>query len=370
MSSFRTTSRREFIKSAGAAGILGAAGACRSAADPHDGPQTPILLAGYPYDRVAALTDGTVEIAGCESTFERSNIYALNGTAMGGDQRFDIQEIGLHPYMLAFANDAFRDYTLIPVFPLRTFRHKSMFVRVGSGIERPADLRGKTIATPGYSQSSLVWIRGVLQHEYGIAPADMRWVISASSDKGKATRNESVLPEGVTISPGPPGVNESELLARGEVDAAFVATEPKGYTDGSGTVERLFRDYRSVERAYFAKTGIFPIMHAVAIRKDVVERDPGLPVAAFKAYSAAKRLMYEQMSRIGWAMISLPWLSAEFEDTRALMGDDYWPYGIARNRVTLDALFEYSHEQGLAKRRLTVEELFHPSTLEIEEEPL
>ncbi len=268
--------------------------------------------------------------------------------------------------MLAYGNDNFRDYTLIPVFPLRTFRHKSIFIRTDRGINTPEDLRGKTVAAAGYSQSSLVWIRGILQHEYAIKPEDMQWIISTkSSDKGKVSKNESVLPAGVPITFGPEGVDESEMLVAGKVDAVLSAKEPQAYIDGHPKVVRLFSDYRNIERAYFTKTGIFPIMHAVAIRQDVVETHPWLPEAVFHAYSQAKQRMYKAMRNLGWAMISLPWIGNELEETRALMGDNYWPYGIEQNRKTLEALFQYSYEQGLSKRRLTIEELFHPSTLKL-----
>jgi 4,5-dihydroxyphthalate decarboxylase len=227
-------------------------------------------------------------------------------------------------------------------------------------------LQGKTIATAGYSQSSLTWIRGILQHEYGIKPEDMQWIISTkSSDKGKVSKNESALPEGVPIQFGPEGVDESEMLVAGKVDAVFSAKEPQAYIDGHPKIARLFSDYRQVEGAYFTKTGIFPIMHAVAIRQDIAKKYPWLPEAVFHAYSQAKQQMYRALQDLGWAMISLPWIGKELEDTQELMGKNFWPYGIEPNRKALEALFQYSYEQGLAKRKLTVEELFHPSTLKL-----
>jgi 4,5-dihydroxyphthalate decarboxylase len=307
-----------------------------------------------------------VQVEGCDTRFEVSSIYKLNAVAMGGNQKYEVQEIGLHPFMLAHANNGFRDYTLIPVFPLRTFRHKSIFIRTDRGITKPEDLRGKTVAVAGYSQSSLVWIRGILLHEYGVKPEDMQWVISAkSSDKGKVSQNESALPVGLPIQYGPAGKDESELLVAGDVDAVFSAKEPQAYIDGHPKVTRLFSDYRKIEGAYFTKTGIFPIMHAVAIRGDVVEKNPWLPEAVFDAYSQAKQQMYKAMQDLGWAMISLPWIGKELEETRALMGDNFWPYGIAPNRTALEAFFQYSYEQGMATRKLTIEELFHPSTLHL-----
>ncbi len=371
------TSRRGFLKMAAVAGgMLGFPGIIQAADSQPGSPgiirtssksnRLSITIAGYPFDRVKGLVEGSVKVEGCDTQFEVSSIYKLNTVAMGGDQKWEIQEIGLHPFMLAYANDNFRDYTLIPVFPLRTFRHKSIFVHTDRGIHKPADLRGKTVAAAGYSQSSLTWIRGILLHEYGIKPEDMQWIISTkSSDKGKVSKNESARPEGVPITFGPEGVDESEMLVAGKVDAVFSAKEPQAYIDEHPKVVRLFSDYRQVERAYFTKTGIFPIMHAVAIRNDVVKKNPWLPEAVFHAYSQAKQQMYKAMQDLGWAMISLPWIGNELEETRALMGDNYWPYGIEQNRKTLEALFQYSYEQGLSKRQLTIEELFHPSTLKL-----
>lgn len=369
------SSRRDFLKIGVAAGAAFCAGSAASCASPSAGApaaasegQGRLQVAGYPFDRVRGLGDGRVGIDGYDTEFVRADIYKLNGTAMGGAQTFEVQEIGLHPYMLAFANDGFRDYTLIPVFPLRTFRHKSIFVRTDRGIEKPEDLRGKTVAVAGYSQSSLTWIRGFLQHEYGVHARDLKWIVSQkSSDKGNVSKNESLLPEGIPVSKGPEGRDESELLVRGDVDAVLSAKEPQAYIDGDPRVARLFADYRSVERDYYKRTGIFPIMHAVAVRKDAIEKDPGLPRAAFEAYSRAKAANYKFMKDLGWAMISLPWFAQELEETRALMGENFWPYGIAENRAALEALFQYSNEQGLSKRRLTIEELFHPSTLELQE---
>jgi 4,5-dihydroxyphthalate decarboxylase len=364
----RGIDRRAVVKGLGA---VASVGAVRGIAQPRVGglgaavPEGELTLAGYATDRVAGLTDGRVSIEGYGHTFEKASIYDLNRNAMGGEQRWEAQEIGLHPYMLAFANDEFRDYTLLPVFPLRTFRHKSVFVRTDRGIEKPADLRGKRVATAGYSQSSLVWIRGMLQHEYGVEPKQIEWVVSQkSSDKGVPSKNEGVMPEGISIEMGPAGVDESELLVAGEVDAVFSALEPKAFIDRNPIVARLFPDARGAEQAYFAKTGIFPIMHVVAMRRDVARERPELPQAVFEAYSEAKSLMYADMAKYGWLMSSLPWFATEFDSTRELMGEDYWPYGIGPNRKALEALFQYSHEQGLAKRKLTVEELFHPSTLE------
>lgn len=381
MSSIRNTSRRDFIKTAalaaGAASTLGACGKATTTPSHDQGGSPaqesnglPIAMAGYKYDRVDGLIDGRVSIEGADVTFEVSKIGDLNTHVFSGPQTLDVTEIGLHPFMLAYANDGFRDYTLIPVFPLRFFRHRSVFIRIDRGIEGPKDLRGRVVAGPLYSSTSLTWIRGFLQHEYGVKPEDLEWVIpSTVSDtlSGKSSGQENRVPEDVSFRLAPAGVDESEPLVSGEVDAVIHAAVPKAFAEGNPVVGRLFPDFRKTERAYFAKTGIFPIMHAVAVRKNLIEEHPWLPEAVFRAYSRAKFLAYDYLRNAAFFKDSLPWLEQELAETRALMGDNYWSYGIEGNRKTLDSLFQYSHEQGLTSRQLTIEELFHPSTLELTE---
>ena len=190
---------------------------------------------------------------------------------------------------------------------------------------------------------------------------------SSAKDAGATSKQENVQPKGIRIETGPPGKDESQLLLDGDVDALFHAAEPQAFIDGNAKIKRLFADPRAVERDCYARTGIFPIMHAVAIRNTLIEARPWLPSAVFDAYSAAKTRRYEAM-RKDWLMETLPWFGQELDETRNLMGDNFWPYGIGPNRKTLDALFQYSYEQGLASKRLSIEDLFHPSTLQLVED--
>ena len=267
----------------------------------------------------------------------------------------------------AYVNDNLQGYTLLPIFPLRLFRHKSVFIRTDRGIERPEDLRGKTIATPGYSSTSLTWLRGIFQDEYGISPQDVQWVVSVKDSSadlaGKVSRQESVFPEGVSVKRGTPGKDESDLLETGEVDALFHAAEPRAYIEGHPKVARLFADSRESERAYYVKTGIFPIMHAVAIKEEILKQNHWLAKSVFNAYSQAKQISYQLMAKKGWLWDALPWYGQELESTKALMGDNFYSYGIKPNRKTLETLFRYSYEQGLSSRELTVKELFAPESL-------
>jgi 4,5-dihydroxyphthalate decarboxylase len=364
-------SRRNFIKTAaltvGATQALSILG-MDSALAASESKNLALAMAGYNFDRTRALIDGRVKIEGCDIQFQESAIGDINTHVFSGPQSYGVTEIGLVPFVLAYANDNFRDYSLLPIFPLRLFRHKSVFIRTDRGIEKPEDLKGKTIGTAGYASSSLTWMRGIFQDEYGITPEDVHWVISSADSSadlaGKTSKQEQVFPDGISIRMGPDGKDESDLLESGEVDALFHAAEPRAYVQGHPMIARLFPDYRSTERDYFSRTGIFPIMHTVAIKKSLAEQNPWLIEAAFNAYSQSKKMAFEYMAKIAWAKESLPWFGQEFAETRELMGDNYYSYGIKPNRKTLEALFRYSYEQGLSSRELTIEELFEPASLE------
>jgi len=365
-------SRRDFLATAAAVGLLSLTGATKTWAEVSKTNKLELSMAGYDYDRVKALMDGSVEIENCNTSFEVSSVGEMNTHIFTGPQTRAVTEVGLHPFMLAYDNDGFKDYTLIPVFPLRTFRHKSIYIRTDRGIKKPEDLRGKRIATPGYSSSSLVWIRGIVQDEYGLTPKDVHWVIAANDSAGKVSggpsKQENVVPKGLSTSIGPAGKDESDLLESGEVDALFHAAVPRAFTEGHPKVARLFPNSRATEQAYYSKTGIFPIMHVVAIKKDVVEKHPWLIEAVFNAYSQAKQSAYDYLTKSAWYKTTLPWVSQELEDTRALMGKNFWTYGLMEsNRKTLDTFFRYSYDQGLCSRTLSVEELFHPSSLHLTE---
>ena len=361
--------RRVFVKNAIVSALLASSargiGGTENTADKLK--KLSLKMSGYELDRVSGLVDGRVNVAGCDASFEIAGIGDMNTDVVSGGQTRDVTEIGLHPYMLAYANEGFRDYSLIPVFPLRVFRHKSIFININSGIKKPEDLRGRKVATPGFSSTSLTWLRGIVQHEYGVRPEEIEWVVSTKDSSagvaGKVSKQESMIPDGLKVTNGPEGKDESDLLVDGDVDALFHAAEPRAYVQGHPNVVRLFSDYRQTERDYFKKTGVFPIMHAVAIRNSLVDKHPWLPEAVFDAYSQAKQMMYTDLRKMGWATISLPWAAKELEETRALMGENFWPYGVEANRKALETLFQYSYEQGLSSKKLKIEDVFHPSTL-------
>ena len=344
-------------------------GSNTSIAENHSSSLT-LNAAGYPYDHVKAFMTGEAEVKGCEVQFEVDKIGNLNKHVFIGPQSRGITEIGLGPFMLAYANDDFRAYSLIPVFPLRVFRHKSIFVHADAGIDHPSQLKGKRVGTPGYSSSSLQWIRGMLQDEYDVSPEDIEWVISAvdssAAVSGTVSKNENVFPDDLSVTVGPAGKDESDLLVDRDVDALFHAIEPKAFVEGDPKVRRLFSDVRATEQDYFRRTGIYPIMHSVAIRRDLIEQHPWLPKAVFDAYSLSKSMTYAAMRQKVFFQ-TLPWYAQEMDATQDLMGENFHPYGIGPNRKTLDTFYRYSYEQGLASRQLTIEELFHPSSLDFVE---
>ncbi|MCP4003259.1 MAG: ABC transporter substrate-binding protein [bacterium] len=367
----RGVNRRDVMKTAAAGIATGAFGVFsgREARAAH-GNRVQVKIAGYAYDRVRAIQDGRLGVDGCDLSFHVKDIYRLNAGVFGSARTYEVSETGLIPYVKKYANEDFRAYTLIPVFISRMFRHRDIYIRPDRGIEKPEDLRGKRIGTPGYGMSASTWTRGFLQDMHGVKPDEMRWVETTKSSDGgtlSASIGSYVFPDGFPFEKGPPGVDESEMIIAGDVDALISATTPRAFLDRNPNVKRLFPDFRSAEQAYYKKARVFPIMHAIAIRKDFADANPGLPGAIFSMYSRAKQAAYDDLETTTALKVTLPWATQEFLDTQKLMGDNYWPYGIEANRTELELIMRYTYEQGLAKRRLDVEEIFHPSTLQLTE---
>jgi 4,5-dihydroxyphthalate decarboxylase len=322
----------------------------------------PITVATWDYDRVRPLTDGRVSIEGCEvnhltmpveECFERAYFHG----------EFEVAEIGFSPYLIALSR-GICPYVAVPVFLSRMFRHSAVYIRTDRGIAGPADLRGKRIGVPEYQMSAVMWFRGHLQDEFGIAAKDINWVQGGLENPGRREKFPLNLPPGFPLSSAPEGTTLSGMLAGGTLDAVIAARRPSCFVSGHPQVSRLFPDYRAAERDYYRKTGIFPIMHALGVRRDVHEKHPWLAASLCKAFTKAKRLADAEFAETTALKIGLPWVNAEYDETRALMGDDYWSYGLnEQNRRTLEAMARYSFEQGLAVRLLSVDEMFAESTL-------
>jgi 4,5-dihydroxyphthalate decarboxylase len=355
--------RREALKLSGAA-ALGLLATRNGAASAETSPPK-IKVAGYAYDRVQAIKDGLVGIDQVDLSFHNENIYSMNAQAFGPQKTYEVTELGLIPYVSKYINEGFRGYVPVPVFISRTFRHRNIYVHADSGIEKPQDLRGKRVGTPGYGMSASTWIRGMLLDEYGVKANEMRWIeTTKSSDAGTLNKgfNKYYFPDDFLLEKGPPGVDESELLLSGGCDAVITAITPKSYEDGNPKIRRLFSDVKATEQEYYRETGLFPIMHVVAVRADVAKENPWLPAAVFQMYSEAKQVAYDNLATTTVLKTSLPWAMDEYEETTKLMGKDYWRYGIEANRKELEAIMRYTYEQGLVKEQGRFEEMFHPNT--------
>jgi 4,5-dihydroxyphthalate decarboxylase len=248
-------------------------------------------------------------------------------------------------------------FIAIPAFPSRVFRHGYIFINTDKGIKSPADLRGKRGGVPEYTMTAAVYARGLLQHEYGVKPSEVEWV------QGRADRLGRKLPPDVRLTQAPPGTELGDLLEGGEIDFMMSANNPLAFRRGSPKVRRLFPNYAEVEKDYYRRTRIYPIMHTVVIRRDVYERDPWVALSMYKALCKAKEHAYHLLADMGSPKVCSAWLQPLIEEEKEIIGPDWFPYGIAPNRPTIEALLQYLYEQGLADRRVKLEELFAPSTL-------
>lgn len=315
------------------------------------------------YDRTRAIFDGRAPIEGCEVIPVAIEPEEAFHRAFSS-REFDVSEISISSHMLMTSRGD-NEYVGIPAFVSRLFRHSGIYIRTDRGIERPQALAGKLIGLPEYQITANVWIRGILQDDYGVKPESIRWRRGGLADPGRGERAPLKLPPGIELQQVADGKTLSGMLEAGELDAVISARAPSCFERGAPNVARLFPDYRRTEEDYFRRTKIFPAMHIIGIRKSLVERHPWLPVSVFKAFIRAKELTIYELGQIGHLFVSLPWGVAEFEKARALMGDDYWSYGFEPNRHVLETFARYHHEQGLSARKVAPEELFAASTLDL-----
>jgi 4,5-dihydroxyphthalate decarboxylase len=320
-----------------------------------------ITIATWDYDRVRALVDGRIAVEGCDVNYLTMPVEEILERAFLR-REFEVAEIGLSPYLISLSRGS-APYIAIPAFLSRMFRHSAIYVRADRGIDGPGALKGKRVGVPEYQMSAALWVRGLLKDEYGVGAKDIDWVQGGLESPGRREKFPLNLPEGFPLVAAH-GASLSQLLAQGALDAVVSARQPSCFAAGNPMVKRLFPDYRAAEQDYYRRTGVFPIMHAVGIRADVVDKQPWLPASVYKAFVAAKRLADAEFGETTALKIGLPWITAEYEATSALMGHDFWPYGVEPNRRTLDLMLRYSYEQGLAVRRLAVEELFAAGTLD------
>ncbi len=319
-----------------------------------------LTLGCWDYDRVQPLTDGRVHPRGIDLVF-LNMVVEETFFRMLRHREFDVAELSMSSYLVSLQQPD-RPFIAIPVFPSRFFRHSSIYVNANSGIERPEDLIGKRIGTPEYQMTAPVWIRGILQEHYGVPIDGVTYFTGGEEAPNRDEKLRLDLPANIRVERIGPDQTLAQMLALGEIDALHTARKPS--THDGVRVRRLFPDFVPVERAYYQETGIFPIMHVVAIRREVYEANRWIAMNLFQAFREAQALCYAGLKETAALKAMLPWLHAHVEDAIATMGDDFWPYGVEKNRKTLETFLRYHHASGLSPRVLAVEEMFAPETLE------
>jgi 4,5-dihydroxyphthalate decarboxylase len=316
-----------------------------------------LSLACAPYDRVQPLFDDRVKIAGCiidphpmpaDEAFSRA--YTT--------QDFDITELSASSHLLMSARGA-SPYVGIPAFVSRSFRHSSFYIRTDRGIAGPGNLKGKRIGVPQYQQTAALWARGLLADEYGVQASDIHWRNGGLDAPGGAERVPLAL-RGIDLQPIATGATLSAMLADGELDAVIAAHPPACFLKGAPNVTRLFPNFRETEENYFRKTGLFPVMHLIGIRRTLIEAHPWLADAVFNAFSAARDIAMSQLRYQGAFYAMLPWLPDDLSRTQAVMGSDFWSYGVTENRHELDAMRRWIVEQGLTESEPALDQIFAP----------
>jgi 4,5-dihydroxyphthalate decarboxylase len=322
--------------------------------------RVPLTLACWDYDRTLPLASGEVRPDGVELTYLNLPVEETF-FRMLRHREFEAAELSLSSYVISLCQDA--PFTAIPVFPSRAFRHNGIYVHRASGISEPADLAGRTVGVPEYQVTAAVWIRGILAEHYGVPVDSVRYRTGGLHEPGRADKIGHPPPPGVEIEPIGPGMSLDGMLASGDIDALYSPRTPRSFATGDPRVGRLFADPRSEEERYFAATGIFPIMHVVVLRRDVYAQHRWLAMSLYKAFEEARARAAARLAETAASRCMLPWLYAETERTAAIMGPDFWSYGLAGNEAVLRTFLRYSCEQHLATRLLGPQELFAPETL-------
>jgi 4,5-dihydroxyphthalate decarboxylase len=322
----------------------------------------PITLACGDYDRTRAIKDGRVTVEGCDVTYLPMEPEEVFHRAFK-HQEFDVCELSFSSYMRTM-DAGTSPYVGVPAFVSRLFRHAAVYIRTDRGIKHPSDLKGKLIGLPEYQITAVVWLRGIMQDEYGVKPTDIRWRQGGIEEPGRTERTPLKPIPGLDLK-SVPDKALSAMLEAGELDAIFSARAPSCFVKGAPNIGRLFPDYREVEKAYYKKTQMFPIMHLIGVKRHLVEQHPWLPASLYKAFSQAKAYAMHDVRDINALLVTLPWLVAEVEETVALMGEDFWRYGVKENAREIEALTRYAFEQGLVSRKLSMEDLFPPSVIEV-----
>lgn len=322
----------------------------------------PLTFACGDYDRTRALEEGTIRPDGIELTYLRLPVEETFFRMMR-HREFEVAEMSLSSYVVSLQRDD-PPFVALPVFTSRMFRHGGIYVNTDAGIERPEDLRGKLVGTPEFQLTAGVWIRGILADRHGLPVDAVRYVTGGQETPGRIEKAALDLGGRVDLGRIGPDQTLSAMLVEGEIAALYTPRIPAPFAAGDRRVRRLFPDAVAAEKDYYASTGIFPIMHVVAIRRDVYDRHRWVAQSLYKALLLAKQQAMATLYDSSALRVMLPWLNQDLEHAKALMGEDFWSYGLEANREVLATFLRYHHDQGLSRRLLSPEELFAPESLE------
>jgi 4,5-dihydroxyphthalate decarboxylase len=314
------------------------------------------------YDRTRAIVDGRVRIDGVDPVCMLLSPEEMFFRAFR-HRDFDVSELSLSSYCVTVANSD-PHYVAVPVFLSRAFRHTSIYIRTDRGIEKPADIAGRRIGIAEYQQTANVWVRGLLEQDFGVRQSDIVWVRGGMDTPGRPEKLALDLPADVRIEAAPEGATLNAMLADGAIDGFIGPRAPRCFDEGHPDVARLFVDSIAAATDFFARTRIFPIMHVLGLRRSLAAEHPWLPGALLKAFTAAKDLATTALGDTSATKVTMPFVEDNLHHVRRFIGADYWSYGVADNEHVLEAFCKMHHQQGLSSRRLRVDELFHPSTYE------
>lgn len=313
------------------------------------------------YDRTVPLLTKQVQPEGIDLNYMTLDVNEVSWRMIHHED-FDVSEFSLGAYMIMLGRDD-RRFVAIPVFPSRVFRHSAVFINKNAGIKTAADLKGKRIGVPDYTMTAAVWIRGFFQDDFHIRPTDVKWYCGGLDIPGRKQRISFNVPKDLHLEYIGDEKTLGMMLARGEIDAVIGASVPKVFDEGCETVIRLWPDYVNEEINYYKRTGYFPIMHTIIVKRQILEQYPWVAQNLFKAFAAAKELTQKNLPSLGAPKCMVPWYTYEYERAVHLMGKDFWPYGYAPNKKILEAFARFCHEQELSDQLVDVSKAFAQSTL-------
>ncbi|MQA60341.1 MAG: ABC transporter substrate-binding protein [Actinophytocola sp.] len=321
-----------------------------------------LTLACGDYDRTRDLAEGVVRPDGIDLNYLRLPVEETFFRMMR-HREFEVAELSLSSYVVSLLSDP-QPFVALPVFTSRMFRHGSIYLNTGAGISEPADLRGKRVGVPEYQLSACVWIRGILADHHGVPVDSVSYHTGGQEQPGRIEKAGLDLPGNISVRRIAADKTLSAMLVEGEIDAVYTPRIPSPFAKGDPRVGRLFADVIAAEQAYFGASGIFPIMHVVALRRDVYDAYPWVAQSLYKAFLRAKASVMDRLYDSSALRFMLPWLNQQLEEAQRVLGDDYWSYGLQANHHVLATFLRYHHEQGLSRRELRPEELFAPESLE------